>query len=149
MTQASIGNAISLLLRFRCSSKAVPNAGFSVHESFRKTKKFTTSTNWKYHSPAEGASICDSLSQTTVNTTSRCQVPFKLSFPSFFFLYCFWKRQMNQVGENWEILLMAHMLGNQVCLLHVCSQENITTTIYSTQAPDFQEQMRMKTIKSL
>lgn len=53
--QASIGRAISLLLRFRCSSRAVPNAGFSVHESTRKTeiplfkKMFTSSINWKHH----------------------------------------------------------------------------------------------------
>lgn len=33
MTQASMGRAISRLLLFRCSSRAVPNAGFSVQES--------------------------------------------------------------------------------------------------------------------
>ncbi len=35
ITQASMGRAISLLVRFRCSSRAVPNAGFSVHLSVR------------------------------------------------------------------------------------------------------------------
>lgn len=38
ITQASMGSAISLLLRFRCSSKPVPNAGFSVHESGQNTQ---------------------------------------------------------------------------------------------------------------
>lgn len=33
MTQASIGTAISRPLRFRCSSRGVPKAGFSVHLS--------------------------------------------------------------------------------------------------------------------
>lgn len=36
MTQASMGRAISRLLLFRCSSRAVPNAGFSVQESGRE-----------------------------------------------------------------------------------------------------------------
>lgn len=35
MTQASMGRAISRLLLFRCSSRAVPNAGFSNQESDR------------------------------------------------------------------------------------------------------------------
>lgn len=33
MTQASMGRAISRPLRFRCSSKGVPKAGFSAHLS--------------------------------------------------------------------------------------------------------------------
>lgn len=33
MTQASMGSAISRPLRFRCSSKGVPKAGFSAHLS--------------------------------------------------------------------------------------------------------------------
>ena len=38
MTQASIGRAISRLLLFRCSSRAVPNAGFSIQVSGREIR---------------------------------------------------------------------------------------------------------------
>lgn len=39
MTQASIGRAISRLLLFRCSSRDVPNAGFSIQESSGNSHK--------------------------------------------------------------------------------------------------------------
>ncbi len=113
---------------------------------------FTSSINWKHHA----LKIKDVNNRRSIHLwlikTNYCKhyillpkPPSSCLFPS----HCSWKRQMNQVGEIWEVLLMAHMLGHQVCLPHVCSQENITTTIYSTQAPDFQAQTRMKTIKSL
>ena len=43
MTQASMGRAISRLLLFRCSSRAVPNAGFSIQESGREKHHQRTS----------------------------------------------------------------------------------------------------------
>lgn len=51
MTQASIGTAISRPLRFRCSSRGVPKAGFSVHlsklESIKTLSRITTKP-WNY-----------------------------------------------------------------------------------------------------